>query len=229
MTQIKQECLRRGITRLCHFTQSRNLAHILGDCEAILSSKQLQSQDLPYNPTDPNRWDGCEDMICCSLEFPNVYYFDTSRAKDRLFTDWVVLMIKPNYLWMSGTKFCPTNAATKRGTLIGEGYESFLRLFGVNTSGLPYTRSPKHLECAPTNIQAEVLVPVPIHLDNITSIVVADKEQAKREIRRASLQGLSIDQDMLIVPDFYNRSYLARSIQQGCRVTETIFDISNHD
>ena len=92
MTQIKQECLRRGITRLCHFTQSRNLAHILGDCEAILSSKQLQSQDLPYNPTDPNRWDGCEDMICCSLEFPNVYYFDTSRAKDRCSRK-----IKPNY------------------------------------------------------------------------------------------------------------------------------------
>ncbi|MCY3999347.1 MAG: DarT ssDNA thymidine ADP-ribosyltransferase family protein [Bacteroidetes bacterium] len=229
MTKIEQECQRRGITRLCHFTQSRNLAHILGDSQAILSNQHLQSLDLPYNPTDPNRWDDCEDMICCSLEFPNVDYFHRARKRDHLFKDWVILLIKPHYLWMDGTKFCPVNAATRKGFFIADGYKSFLGLFSQNTHGLAYNRSPQHLECAPTNIQAEVLVPHPIHLDSITSIVVADEEQAKREIRRAFLQGLSIDKNILVVPEFYKRSDLAQSIQQGNRVNESIFYKLNHD
>ena len=127
MTWIQRECHRRGITRLCHFTQSRNLAHIFGDCRGILSRKSLQEEDLPHNPTDPNRWDGCEDLVCCSIEFPNVYYFSIVQNQDHLFKDWVVLMIKPDYLWRPGTKFCPTNAATKSGSYIGEGDDFFFQ------------------------------------------------------------------------------------------------------
>lgn len=115
MMRIRRECNRRGITRLCHFTQSRNLAHILGDCVGILSRRRLESNDLPYNPTDPDRWDGCEHLVCCSIEYPNVYYFAKVREQDHLFKDWVVLLIKPDFLWTPGTKFCPCNAATARG------------------------------------------------------------------------------------------------------------------
>lgn len=226
---IQQECTRRGITRLCHFTQSRNLAHILGDTKAILSSQQLQTDDLPYNPTDSDRWDGCEDMICCSIEFPNVYYFNKARTRDLLFKDWVVLIIKPDYLWMSVTKFCPTNAAKQKGALIKKGDESFLSLFAPTTIDISYYRSSEHLDCAPTNVQAEVLVSGQIPLDDLTAIAVSDADQAKREICRASLQGLSINKDILIVPDFYNRQNLAQSIHQGNRVTETIFDPLNDD
>lgn len=125
---------------------------------------------------------------------------------------------------MSGTKFCPTNAQTNKGTLIGKGYESFLTLFGVNTPGFSYSRSTKHLKCAPTNIQGEALIPSPISLDNITAIAVADADQAKREICSASLQELSINEDILIAPDFYIRKTLPQAIQSGNRVTETIFD-----
>jgi len=46
MMRIRRECNRRGITRLCHFTQSRNLAHILGDCVGILSRRRLESNDF---------------------------------------------------------------------------------------------------------------------------------------------------------------------------------------
>lgn len=193
MISIQRECRSRGITRLCHFTQSRNLAHILGDCGGILSTQRLQAEDLPHNPTDIDRWDGCEDLICCSLEFPNVYYFSRVRTKDRLFKDWVVLMIKPHFLWMPGTKFCPTNAATAGGDHIGEGYESFLSLFAETGPGISFNRRRGHLQCAPTNVQAEVLIPGPIRLDDITAIAVADEYQARLEIFRASLQGLSIN------------------------------------
>jgi hypothetical protein len=218
------ECKRRGITRLCHFTQSRNLAHILGDCRGILSTEHLQKADLPHNPTDTDRWDGCEDLICCSLEFPNVYYFSRVRTKDRLFKDWVVLTIEPHFLWMPGTKFCPTNAATAGGAHIGEGYESFLSLFAETALGISFKRPKGHLLCAPTNVQAEVLVPGPIRLDDITTIAVADEHQARQEIFRASLQGLSINKDILVVPDFYQKRPLAIAIQGGNRVTETIFE-----
>ncbi len=224
MTSIQRECQRRGITRLCHFTQSRNLAHILGDCKGILSTQRLQESDLPHNPTDADRWDGHEYLICCSLEFPNVYYFAKVRPKDRLFKDWVVLMIKPDFLWMPGTKFCPTNAATQRGAHIGKGYESFLSLFDTTVPGISFNRSSGHLQCAPTNIQAEVLVPSPIRLNDITAIAVADKNQARQEICRASLQGLSINMNILVVPDFYRTRPLATTIQGGNLVTETIFN-----
>jgi len=224
MTRIQRECQRRGITRLCHFTQSRNLAHILGDCDGILSRHRLRASDLPHNPTDPDRWDGCEDLVCCSLEYPNVYYFARVREQDHLFKDWVVLMIKPDFLWMPGTKFCPTNAATERGAYIGEGYGAFISLFADTAPGISFSRPAGHLSCAPTNIQAEVLVPDPIPIDDITAIAVADEDQARREICRASLQGLSIDKDILVVPDFYQRQRLARTIQRGNRVNEIIFD-----
>ncbi|MDE2771672.1 MAG: DarT ssDNA thymidine ADP-ribosyltransferase family protein [Bacteroidota bacterium] len=224
MTKIQKTCRDRRITRLCHFTQSRNLAHILGDSKCILSTQSLQVADLPHNPTDQNRWDGCKDLICCSVEFPNVYYFDKVRRKDRLFKDWVVLMIKPNFLWMPGTKFCPTNAATKYGSCIRGGHEAFRSLFRTTAPGISFNRDKTHLQCAPTNIQAEVLVPGPIPLDDITAIAVADKDQARREICRVLLQGLSIDKDLFVVPDFYKRRRLAEVIQRGDRPTETIFD-----
>ena len=224
MTTIQTECESRGITRLCHFTQSRNLAHILGDSKGILSTQSLQEADLPHNPTDPNRWDGCKDLICCSIQFPNVYYFAEVRDKDRLFKDWVVLIIKPKYLWVPGTKFCPTNAAKKSGFYIGEGVESFLSLFDTTSPEFSYHRTERHLLCAPTNIQAEVLVPDPIHLDDITAIAVADEYQARRESCRVSLQGLSIDKDILVAPHFYQRQRLRRVIQRGDRATETVFD-----
>lgn len=224
MMRIRRECNRRGITRLCHFTQSRNLAHILGDCVGILSRRRLESNDLPYNPTDPDRWDGCEHLVCCSIEYPNVYYFAKVREQDHLFKDWVVLLIKPDFLWTPGTKFCPCNAATARGAYIGEGYDAFMSLFAVEVPGVRFTRPQRHLPCVPTNIQAEVLIPDPIPLDAIIGIAVESEEQAKREICRARLQGLSIDKEILVVPDFYRRTRLARTIQRGNRVTEVVFD-----
>lgn len=224
MTTIQTECIQRDITRLCHFTQSRNLAHILGDCGGIRSRSHLETKNLPHNPTDPDRWDGCEDLICCSVQFPNVYYFAKVREQDHLFKDWVVLFIKPDFIWMPGTKFCPCNAAKERGAHIREGYHAFVSLFANRAPGITFTRSPRHLSCASTNLQAEVLVPDPIPLDGITAIAVADEEQAKREICRAKLQGLSINRDILLVPDFYRTTGWARTIQCGNRPNEIIFD-----
>ena len=66
---------------------------------------------MPHNPTDPDRYDGRDDLICCSIEYPNTYYFVKVREHDHLFKDWVVLLIEPSYLWHPDTCFCPCNAA----------------------------------------------------------------------------------------------------------------------
>ena len=97
-------------------------------------------------------------------------------------------------------------------------------MFAQTVPGIRFSRPPNHLPCCPTNIQAEVLVPDPIGLEDITAIVVADEDQAKREICRANLQGLTIDKQILIIPDFFNKNRLARAIQNGNRVTERSFN-----
>ncbi len=220
-SKIRQEVQRRGITRLCHFTQSRNLSHILGDCPGILSRQSLEQADLPHNPTDPDRWDGHNDLVCCSLEFPNVYYFQVAQGRDRLFRDWVVLLIKPDFLWQSGTLFCPCNAARDKGAYIQAGYKAFLSLFdSKDTRGQqPIRRSPYHLQRAPTNLQAEILVPDPIPLDCIQTIVVKDKAQKDREVRRLELQKIPLRYDIWAVPECFDRVKLPKLIQGGCDIT----------
>ena len=121
MNLIQQECVNRGITRICHFTQSRNLAHIFDDPLGLCSKRTLQQYDMPHNPTDPDRYDGRDDLICCSIEYPNTYYFAKVREQDHLFKDWVVLMIDPSYLWHPETCFCPCNAARARGAISKQG------------------------------------------------------------------------------------------------------------
>ena len=69
---IRQVATKREITRLCHFTPSRNLVHIATGLEGILSTKHLTDDEKAvFNPTDILRIDGFKDHVCCSLEFPN--------------------------------------------------------------------------------------------------------------------------------------------------------------
>ncbi len=228
MNLIREECIKRGITRLCHFTQSRNLAHILGDREGILSTQSLENRDMPYNPSDPIRIDGRYNRICCSLEYPNTYYFVEARKRDRLFKDWVVLYIEPDYIWASGTSYCPCNAARSDGQYIGEGLDCFLSLFSPAPPGVSFRRKNSHLTSSPTDIQAEVLITEPVTLDSIIGIAVQNEEQAQKEILRLRLQGITLPKPMFIVPGFFDRAKLSGFIQQGERVMEMKYDKGEH-
>ncbi len=225
MNLIRQECASRGITRICHFTQSRNLAHIFDDPLGLCSTRTLQEYDLPHNPTDTGRFDGRDDLICCSIEYPNTYYFATVRERDPLFKDWVVLMIELRYLWHPETCFCPCNAARSCGAYIQGGIDGFRSLYAPVSPGFPaYTRSTRHLPAAPTDIQAEVLLKDPIPLDSITGIAVHTEGQAQREMCRLSLQGITVDKPIYIAPDFFDKTSLSRMIQRGVRATETLYE-----
>ncbi|KTB49143.1 protein of unknown function (DUF4433) [Dehalogenimonas alkenigignens] len=224
MNLIQQECVNRGITRICHFTQSRNLAHIFDDTLGLCSKRTLRQLDMPHNPTDPDRYDGRDDLICCSIEYPNTYYFAKVREQDQLFKDWVVLMIEPSYLWHIETCFCPCNAARSRGAYIQTGISGFRSLYADTSPGIPFSRPQGHLPAAPTDIQAEVLLKDPIPLDSITGIAVRSEEQAQREMVRLELQGIAIDKPIYIAPDFFDRTALSRLIQRGVRATETLYE-----
>lgn len=229
MNSIQQECVNRGITRICHFTQSRNLAHIYGDSFGLYSTKTLQQYDMPNNPTDLDRYDGRDDLICCSIEYPNTYYFATVRNRDRLFKDWVVLMINPRYLWHPETCFCPCNAAKLKGFYIQTGIDGFHSLYAPKSPGFPtYTRSARHLPSAPTDIQAEVLLKDPIPLDSMIGIVVHTEEQAQREIYRLKIQGITLDKPIYIVPDFFDKASLSQKIQCGDRATGMLYENGGH-
>ena len=120
--RIRQACRRRGISRLCHFTPTRNLVHIVTGSGGLLSTQRLnENERSAFNPTDLQRLDGFPDHVCCSIQYPNPWYFDAARRRERLFPDWVVLLIDPRCIWQDGTKFSVGNAATGMGGSVREG------------------------------------------------------------------------------------------------------------
>jgi hypothetical protein len=186
---------------------------------------------MPHNPTDSNRYDGRDDLICCSIEYPNTYYLHNVKNKEPLFLDWVVLYIDYKHLWSSDTCFCHRNAAADFGRHIAQGIVAFDKLFSSSTSGSGgrmFNRYHNHLECCPTDIQAEVLLKDPIPLDSIIGIAVQSEEQAQREICRLNLQGIFIDKPIYIAPDFFQRTTLSGLIQQGVRANEKLYRNGGH-
>jgi hypothetical protein len=226
--EIRASALRCGLTRLCHFTSSRNLVHIVTGSTGLLATSKLREEERAmFTPTDRERLDHHESHICCSIQYPNGWYFEKSRAKDLIFRDWVVLLIRPEYLWQEGTKFCPRNAAARFGRGIGEGVDAFERLYEpevVGAGGRSFPRGPAHLPPCPTDDQAEVLVPDQIDLDDILGIAVASDEHASREYVRMELLNVSPDQFPLVVaPAFYRKRILSNMIRSGQRPEETLW------
>lgn len=223
---IKEEVKRRGITRLCHFTPSRNLIHIASGVTGILATRKLEEEERKlYTPTDLLRLDGHQGYISCSVEYPNAWYFDKARGKDVLFRDWVVLLIKPKYLWADGTKFCARNAAGACGAEIAEGEAAFDAMFAASVRGAggrTFTRSSSHLPCCPTDEQAEVMIADQVPLDDVLAVVVSSETQAKNELARFRAVGVAADRFRLIVaPIFFDKWALSNCIRSGTRPTES--------
>ncbi|MDB9315948.1 DarT ssDNA thymidine ADP-ribosyltransferase family protein [Spirulina sp. CS-785/01] len=226
MNIIHNEVKKRGITRLCHFTPSRNLVHILTGETGILATQKLQEDERNvFTQTDLERLDQHEGYICCSIEYPNAWYFDCARAKDTIFRDWVVLFINSSYLWEQGTRFCPRNAASRYGRNIIAGEQGFLSLFAnsvLGKSGKTRTRNFRHLACCPTDDQAEVLIPDQIASRDIVAIAVPTETQAKNEAARLELLGVNPDQlNFVIAPTLFKKRELSQFIRKGQRPQET--------
>jgi hypothetical protein len=216
----------RGITRICHFTPARNLAHMLVDGTGVLATGRLLAEERAIvNRTDLVRLDGFPDHVCCSIEYPNAWFFRTARGKEILFTDWVVLLIDSGYLALPGVKFFPRNAAAEYGRQAREGLKGFQVLYEPRISGAygrAYERGKEHLSPVPTDEQAEVLIPDRINIKDILGVAVRDVEQARREAARLRQLGVSVPR-LIVAPMFYSPTELSAMLRLGHRPVETTF------
>lgn len=225
MTDIAQLIAERGITRLCHFTPSRNLQHIAAGKVGVLSTAYLSEPERgTFNPTDLARLDGRTTHICCSIEYPNAWYFDKARGNEKLFPDWVVLLIKPDYLLAETTLFCPRNAAANGGRNILQGPGGFDAMYADRIKGAynkTYVRSATHLSPCPTDQQAEVLIFDRINMADIVGVAVQTEDQAKTEKVRLKINNIDAEGFKFVVaPDLFNKFALSNLITSGNRAAE---------
>ena len=225
---IRGSAQKRGITRLCHFTPSRSLVHIATDPKGLLASARLRADDKAvFNPTDRERLDGCPDHVCCSIQYPNAWFFRKARGMERLFDDWVVLLFKPHHLWAVGTKFCFRNAAANFGNDVDEGACAFEAMFAPSVIGAydrTYGRSGSHPAWLPTDEQAEVLIPDRVAREDILGIGVVDESQARREHARLTQLLVKVP-PLIVAPDFFRPQALSSQLRAGIIPAEVCYEV----
>lgn len=227
--RIQQEVTNRKISRLCHFTQSRKLPHILGELQGVYSIDSLESlrPDI-VDKNDPLRLDGQPNHICCSIEFPNSYFFRQAASREKIFKDWVVLIIKSEIIWRAENKYSYRNAAS-HPTPIGSGYEAFAKIYAhtvTGSAGMTFTRTSIQLPCCPTDVQAEVLVKEVISKQCIFQIAVATEDKANEEKNRLDLLKIDLDHIMFIIaPHMFDGSWV-NMVKAGKYPVEKIVDFS---
>jgi hypothetical protein len=198
---INQDVVRkRGISRLCHFTKTANLPFILGDgvddYNGIVSNKVIkETRFLEIN--DINRYDKRPELICTSIQYPNLFFFEKSQenSSEHLLSNWVVLLISPDVI-NNETYFCPVNAAKKRGQFISKGVEVFCDIFAKDISKYESKtplRNKNYMLNIPTDIQAEVLFEHQISRDSIFGLVFKNKRQAEIEKLRLKLCNVELN------------------------------------
>ncbi len=218
---VSQALRQVGVTRLAHFTPSKNLVHILRD-DAIRSSKDLAENAPEYfSPTDRQRFDQHPDKVCCSFEFPNGYYLAKARGKTEYvnYPNWLCLLLDIKLAERPDTLFSVCNAATGGGAYLQAGGKAVLACY-ASTVG-PWSRRQRHHPLAATDLQAEVLVPGPIDLSHLHGIVVPSAEAAANEFGR--LETLGVNRDGLrwiVAPVFFDRDLLSATLRFGGRIEE---------
>lgn len=230
MSSIAELVEAYGITRLCHLTPYRNLLQIARGGGLKSVAELADDERAAFDPQDLERLDGHPDHICCTVQYPNVWYL-RSRRRDmtplqRLFPDWVCVLIEPSYLSREDTLVCHRNAAAGRGAFLRSGPKGFKAMFAdpVQGSRGPIFRDRKPVSC-PTDDQAEVLISKAVPLTCANRIVVADEEQAKRiyvglDVIGAPVQTLR----WIIAPQFFQTT-LSRTLREGGLPSETPWDM----
>lgn len=173
----------RDVRVLLHFTQFRNLPHIVR--HGVLSRSILQGQEYIAFASDRYRLDGNDDAVSVSISQLNERVFASKRRKN-VPTDWVVLVLRADILWTHDCIFSWRNAAKKeirarRGWRRGPW--AFSQMFEGSVEdrkGLPPNQ--------PTDDEAEVQVLEPIAPDRILGAVVYRPEMVEKV--QAALEGL---------------------------------------
>ncbi|MGL5652469.1 MAG: DarT ssDNA thymidine ADP-ribosyltransferase family protein [Paraclostridium sp.] len=206
MENLLNQMKKRNITRLCHFTKSKNLAHILNSFDGILATDMLP--DFYKEVNDKSRFDGKKDYICCSIQYPNVFYLYQVKDNCKLFKDWIILSIDPKVILTSNILFCKVNAATESGKFIKQGIEGFNELYEehIATSKRSISRSFNMPVSCPTDIQAEVMILEKIPREFIKEIIVPTNQQAKEESVRMKVLGVKNPPIIKVCPELFDKN-----------------------
>lgn len=183
MTRLSELARSRGVTRLVHFTPALNLPPIIDD-QAVRPVADLEDDRRAYfEATDLERYDRHPEMTCCSIEYPNAYYLRQAQGRRHLraYPDWVALLLNIDLLDRPGVLLSPRNAAA--GTAVPGTAAAFEAMYAPVVFGQrSYARAPSHLDAAPTDLQAEVLVPGAVALSQVDGVLFPS-EQACRSVR----------------------------------------------
>jgi hypothetical protein len=218
---VRAEAMRRGIERLCHFTPSRKLPHILADERGIRSVAELEADGADtLNQNDPLRLEG-DAIINCSIEYPNTWLLDKMQDREKVFPDWVVLLLDPSLLWRDDALFTPRNAASGVPQVPGiVGFNALFAELVVGAGGRSFRRTTAMLVNCPTDGQAEVLIPRNIDRSLIRGIAVASEAQAETEIARLGMLNNIPEVNWFVAPGMFSPNWV-NVVRAGRRPNET--------
>lgn len=223
---IRAEAERREISRLVHFTPTRNLVHIVTG-SGLKSTKMMSEEErAEFNQQDLRRLDGHPDHICCTIEYPNAFYYRSKRASARgeeaLFPNWVALLVSAKHLWSESTLLCPHNAAGRGGINVTRGLECFMSMFAEEVDAPRATRRRRgQPDCCPTDVQAEVLIQRQVPLGDVLGIVVESAEQAAdTDVLLRQLEAPRDSLPLVVCPEFFDPLSLVEALESERRPVE---------
>jgi hypothetical protein len=215
------------LARLTHFTPALNLPSIFADRQ-LRSVKDLSGDARAcYRATDLLRLDGYPDKLCCSLQYPNGFYFDIARSNSDVvnYPDWVCLLLDKTVAATEGTLFCPRNAAAAASCARpgAVGLHACYALSVRGQGGQTRTRGPQHDPGSPTDVQAEVLVTAPVPLSAIHAIVFPTEAAAVEEYGRLDRLGTLPPDDIrwVISPGMFEKWTITAAVQSSHYFPET--------
>ena len=173
---MENEVKSRNINYVWHFTKIENVDSILANGLIPRATLEAQGAAVAYN--DQYRIDEQRTANCLSVSHPNYKMFYSLRCQDSS-QIWVVVVFKPEILWLKDCAFCHENAASNSVTAIPiqnrKGIDAFRRMFDP-VAGKPDRATLKLPDACPTNPQAEILVFDTIEPQYIEGVITPDKQ-----------------------------------------------------
>lgn len=207
----------RGARRLVHFTQARNLPHIIRNGR-IRSRETLDLDvDATFAFADADRFDGRRDLTCLSIEYPNPYYLRHARQRARGYPDWPALLVDVEVLDWPDVWVCQRNAAA--GPVVAATQDSVASLWADHVASRQgfFQRRLTHLPACPTDLQAEVLIAGDIPLSRVHGLMFPDIAGLRR-VRVALAQttdGWPSDWDWIVCATAFTPDDLRNHVWYG--------------
>ncbi|MFV7444367.1 DarT ssDNA thymidine ADP-ribosyltransferase family protein [Acinetobacter pittii] len=171
MTSIQEVINKREITSIFHFTRVENLNNILTN--GIVPRSNLSNKTSIFN--DTVRADGKLDHSSFSISFPNHLMFYRLRCAVPE-SKWAILVFKSDLLTTNNCLFYPVNAASSNVSRspvnMFRGGQALERMFTYSTE----SRESVLRSCDPTDVQAEVMIPGVVTMENLKGCILSEKD-----------------------------------------------------